>query len=36
MDRTSDLQDCTLEQIQLRCHTETAVLKRILHPSLSV
>jgi hypothetical protein len=28
--RTSDLQDCTLEQMNLRCHMETAVLKRIL------
>jgi hypothetical protein len=30
VDRSLDLQDCTLEQMNLRCHTETSVLKRIL------
>jgi hypothetical protein len=35
VDRTSELPDCTLEQLGLRCNTETTVMKRILHFPLS-
>jgi hypothetical protein len=31
VDRALELPDCTLEELELRCNTETTVLKRILH-----